>query len=400
MNRYGRFAIVIIAALLLVIGGVFYYLMQSSRIPDVAPIALDSEEPELIWRFLTDGPIIAEPVACDAGLLVCSAKGTFYLLDKETGVPQWSTNYSYGINVRPQVHGNRAYVAIYRGQIICVDLSDGRLLWKRTVRGSRYYRQMQIHKNSLFVQTSRGIVSLSLVDGKVIRHYPSSSLYPLAFSDSHIHIARSDEVAEGKYHGYIECRSPEGSLEWQTYIANAYLRALVYDKDILIVGGDDGVIRALNAGTGELAWSFDARGIGFQWMTEAGWLSIGHSILLLNDQVIFTVTQNDNFDALGAVISIDATNGKLKWTVETPHGPGGNLMHHQEHAFVWVNGGLFCVININDGSHRLVTLRPDHLVEVKLAPNVDGDRLYVASYDGYVRAFPISILQRTVSRLD
>jgi outer membrane protein assembly factor BamB len=364
---------------------------KSDRIPDVYPIELSSEEPELLWRYLADAPIAVAPVVCDTGVLVYSARGTLFFLDKDTGAPKWIVCHSRGTATTPLVIDSRAVINAANDNVLCIDLRDGNLLWRVRGRGSRWHRP-QVYDHQLFVRGRDDTMKLRLSDGHHILSYPSSSIYPLAFSDAALYLGRIQANSEGNHSGSVYSYSLTGNLKWQLPIADVHLRTLVYESDQLLLGADDGIIRSIIPETGRLLWMYDLRKSSLKWIKHVEKIIAGKDFLIIKDQVIVTVSQN-NLSEPGALASIDAENKKLNWIVETPKSLRGPLLGYKDFVVAHIDEHAFFVMNINTLAHKTVNLSPKYPPYVgMMMPAIAGDRLFVTSYDGYIRAFDVNIL--------
>lgn len=95
--------------------------LGSSR--DDSLIALDTETGNLLWRFVTDGPLRFAPVGWEGSVYFGSDDGHFYCLDAEDGSLRWKFQ---AVPSKRQVLGNRRLISTWpiRGGPV---LRDGRI---------------------------------------------------------------------------------------------------------------------------------------------------------------------------------------------------------------------------------------------------------------------------------
>lgn len=78
-----------------------------------------------------DTPITSGVAASGKSIFFGDAIGNFFAVDIQTGGQRWSCNYSdTAITGIPAVHGDNVVFAYVTGEIICLKISDGSLVWK------------------------------------------------------------------------------------------------------------------------------------------------------------------------------------------------------------------------------------------------------------------------------
>ncbi len=143
----------------------------------------------------------------------------------------------------------------------------------------------------------------------------------------------------------------------------------------VFVSSNDGFLHAMDAATGALQW-------------ENPGPALGYSGPLLREGKIF----NASLTGTGLVHSFDAKSGTKNWEI-----PTGSVIYDSSCAWgetrsggaVYVGNvnGTFSAIRARDGQilwqYRLA---PGHLLA---SPATDEARVYIASQNGYVVAFPL-----------
>jgi len=133
--------------------------------------AFNAETGEELWKIQQDVPAltlrgISAPVIASGGVLLGTGKGEVGVFILEKGQQGWSTIIGeptgstelervIDVDSAPVVFGDKIYAISSRGNLAAIDLSSGRVLWKRQFSS---FRQIAVHRNDIFITNTRGHV--------------------------------------------------------------------------------------------------------------------------------------------------------------------------------------------------------------------------------------------------
>ncbi|MBI3557422.1 MAG: PQQ-binding-like beta-propeller repeat protein, partial [Deltaproteobacteria bacterium] len=163
--------------------------------------------------------------------------------------------------------------------------------------------------------------------------------------------------------------------KWQFHTKNGVSSELLLEGNVLYFGAMDGNFYALDAEFGKVLWKYETKTPVFARGTIAG-------------KRIFITTSDD------VVYCLDQTTGKWIWHykrggnyITTVHGNSTPAVENGL-AYVGFSDGYLVALNANDGN--LVWEQKIHrgskFTDVDAMVLLDGDRLYVPSYDGELYA--------------
>lgn len=132
-------------------------------------VALDPVTGVTRWTYEQELPMltirgVAEPVVVSGGVVFGSGSGKVGVLISEHGLPAWeevvatpegATDLARLVDVdaKPVVVGNTIYAIAYNGELVALEMSSGRPLWKRDYAS---FRNMAIADNILYIVDSVG----------------------------------------------------------------------------------------------------------------------------------------------------------------------------------------------------------------------------------------------------
>lgn len=154
------------------------------------------------------------------------------------------------------------------------------------------------------------------------------------------------------------------AVSWQRPIDGPLGHAPTLRSGWVILAGQTGAVRALQAIDGRDVWSF-----------SAGAPLTGPASINGNQLVIAAASAN--------VTLLDLSTGHPVWTVTLDHAPGAPRLAG-ERVFVGTEGGRMIVLDALDGRNRFETRTGSNLTG---APALDDKLIYSAGQDGVLRAF-------------
>ncbi len=108
------------------------------------------------WNNKTEGDsqVKASPVLKDGKLITVSLKGLVRALDSESGKEVWRYDLKAPTSATPAIEGERVYVVSERGNLVALNLNDGREEHKTTVGTT--LASPTVHEGKLFIGTEGG----------------------------------------------------------------------------------------------------------------------------------------------------------------------------------------------------------------------------------------------------
>ena len=258
------------------------------------------EKPELLWKqTFKDAAFEAGAVVVDGVIYVGSAgtDGDFYALDLATGALKWKFHTEYGFVAAAAYRDGKVYVGDNEGRCYCLNAADGKPLWNFATKAAVHGGPNFFRGNVLFTSEDGGLYVLNAADGKLAWSYSiDEPLYCspsiagdrvfLGGCDSKLHVVdltkgtavatldigaqtgnapavRDDRVYFGTLGGGvlgIDWRAPK--VVW-TYAVprrkQEYKSSAALAEGLVVLGGQDRQLHALDAATGEERWNFPTK---------------------------------------------------------------------------------------------------------------------------------------------
>ena len=305
-------------------------------------IAMDPATGKIRWRFATEGPAFSTPEVSDGVVYFGSADHHVYALDATTGQVKWKYKTEGAIFAGPAVAAGMVVVPSVDLKIYGLDASTGERKWTLPVDGM--------------------VQSKCATDGQLV------------FIGDWANTLRAIDAAAGREVWQVKMgRAPSGSIA--TPYSPAISAPAVGDGKVY-VATNDGVLHAIDARTGKIAW---------EWW-EKGKNRLGYSGPLFHSGRIYLAIGSE-----GRTFCLEAQTGELVWTCDT-----GSVIY--DSSFTFAAGKVFigCVSGqfnaIDAATGKLVwayRLAPGHLLA---SPASDESRVFIVSMNGQVIALPAASL--------
>ncbi len=251
---------------------------------------------ELLWKkTFKDGMFEAAPAIVDGVIYIGALDGYFRALDLATGSERWKYHSELGFKASAAVREGRVYVGDCDGKFHCLDAATGKLLWGHTTdaeinAGANFY------KDKILCASQDGSLYCLAADGKLVWKYTIDNMLQcspavienrafLAGCDGKLHIVDLDT---GKAAATVEISDPTGSTpaclgdfayfgtqgatflcvdwkqakivwSWQPRRKSPIQSAAALADGLVIFGGRDRIVHALDAKSGTETWSFPAQ---------------------------------------------------------------------------------------------------------------------------------------------
>jgi len=290
----------------IVVGEMIYWVTGN----DLTAIQADTAMP--VWVFHAPDRIRSSPAYADGTLYFGADNGVFYALEAETGALKWHFQSSRSIRSAPAVVDGVVYVGTNDAKVFALDAATGDMKWEFR-SGDDVYAAITVTGSTVWVtSTDNTLHGVDLRNGHEKWSIPfigaGGLRYAPAAQDRRAYLAVKDRVyrisasgmsrplggalsarisaplALGRNHLYAGCRdgmlyalSPTGGrVEWSYQLHGAVLAQPLVAGNLVVAGGSQGEVVALDADTGALRWIYGERapweperGVNYQLMAAA-----------------------------------------------------------------------------------------------------------------------------------
>ncbi|HYP17957.1 MAG TPA: PQQ-binding-like beta-propeller repeat protein, partial [Opitutus sp.] len=220
--------------------------------------------PAPVWTRSLGAAIWASPVAFEGVLYVGATDGKFHAVRASDGHPLWTWSGSHALYGEALATADRIYFVDERTQLICLDRSDGALVWRTPLHDEalaggpppanetfnhRTATPVADARGTLYVgSTDRGLYAIRAASGKILwRHDVKARVYaPVAL--------RGDDVIVPCFDGSVVTINRRTRRELsRSQLGGALVSAPVVTPDRVVLGSRDYMLYALDRG-GAVAW--------------------------------------------------------------------------------------------------------------------------------------------------
>ena len=291
-----------------------------------------AEGPQLLWETMDAGKGYSSPVIVGDRLYITGMNEdetqeifSAYTLD---GKKVYQTAYSAPWNdtypetrTTPAIDGDKAYVISGSGDVVCLNIQDGKIVWK---------------------------VEAGKVYGRKTGNWGTSEC-PLVFDNKVIYTPAGDQTT------MVALNKENGELIWKTTAfgdVGAYVSPLLisYKGKRQIVGSTAKHIFGVNPESGEIEWSFREWGPSDR---DAKWPNIAPNTPIFKDGKLF-FCHGYNINGVMLQLADDLKSVSVVWrtdVLDTHHG-GYVEVNGTIYGSNWINNnqGNWCAIDWNTGA--------------------------------------------------
>lgn len=208
-------------------------------------------------------------------VIAADDEGHVRAYDKTDGNVVWEADLGddAAVTVAPVLAGGLLMIADDRGRIAALDPEDGSLAWSTSIEAPVLSTSASDGK-SLYVSTSRGrLVKLRVADGTEEWTFALDSEEPYFASPA----VSDGQVVFGASDGLVRALDAEtGALAWSTSVKAAVTAAPLLTVDVVYVGSMESQLIALERATGEKIWEQELGG-----RMKSGFASAGNRLVVL-----------------------------------------------------------------------------------------------------------------------
>lgn len=212
------------------------------------------------WDVFTSSPAVSD------GLVFFGAgDGGIYAVDAATGILQWSYRTGDVVHASPAVAGGAVYVGSWDGRLYALDARTGALRWTFQAGLDPAVHNQQGFQSSCAV--ADGVVYAGCRDAHVYALDAATGRRLWDYSTGKSWVIGTPAVRDGVVYAGTSDTARFFALDARSgrLLFNADLKAYVFSSAALCgprayVGSHNGVLYALDAGTGAIAWTFRTEG--------------------------------------------------------------------------------------------------------------------------------------------
>ena len=302
-----------------IVGGVAYVTCEDGFL-----YALDLATGAPRWKYNAGAPISSSPTVLAGLVLFGDQDGGFHAVSVASGKKAWSFKAEAEIISSANVWNDRLVFGSYDGNVYCLAVGAGSLLWKFETE-AQVHSTIGIADNCALVAGCDGSLRvLGMSNGKELR---ALDIDARTAAGSAI---RGDHVYIGTLGNRVLCIDWKKSRVAWTYEnpdrSFPFQSSAAVTDDLVIIGGRDKILHALDAETGKLGWSFRTKG------------RIDSSPVIVGRRVF--VGSSD-----GNLYGLDLAGGREQWRFEagapisaSPAVGGGCLVVGTEDGLVYCFG--------------------------------------------------------------
>lgn len=254
--------------------------------------ALNLENGELQWKYQASGEIKSSPTVFRNVLHFGDGMGVFHAVDAQTGERKWTFEAEAEIISSANVAQDRLLFGAYDQYLYCLSAEDGKLIWKFETEG-------YVHGTPAIIN---GAVVISGCDGylRLINIADGVEQQKIGLGD---YVAASPAILEdrayaGTFGNQVWCAELQNSeILWEyehperhfPFYASAAVTA-----DIVVIGGRDKIVHALEPQTGQLLWTYPAKS------------RVDSSPVIVGERVFFGTVG-------GELVALNLNSGKKTW---------------------------------------------------------------------------------------
>jgi len=224
-------------------------------------LALDAATGALKWKYTGAnadyGIGESSPAVAGGTVYIGDLEGVFHAVDAATGRAKWTFRTKAEIKSSPVVAGNRVLIGSYDGSLYALDVASGRELWKVTTdnyvhatpaiwNGVAYFGGCDEYFHGVRLSDGEQVVQLST------EAYTAASAL-LVDGVAYFGTFANDVVAVDIRAKRVTWRYMDPDRQFPFYSSAAFANGLV------ILGGRDKFVRAIDAATGQQRWAFATR---------------------------------------------------------------------------------------------------------------------------------------------
>ena len=273
--------------------------------------ALNAQTGAIRWKLPTAG-IIGKPVIANGVVYFAPQDGFVYAVDATTGHQRWrfqrtvNASAQVGLDGYPALDGDTLYVASDGGAVYALDAQTGKERWVFALPDSKghIYAAPAVGGGKVYVSSGNGTNAFYALDeatGKIAWQFSAPSGfdgYPLLAGDT-VYVG-----ANGYYQASVYALDAQtGTMRWNSQANDAVIARPASDGSHLFVGIRDSTLYEFDATTGASGWHITVGEGGGSGLAA---LPTGAAPMVA-DGVVYVGGES------GVVEALDAATGSTRW---------------------------------------------------------------------------------------
>ncbi len=248
------------------------------------------------WQYKTEEAIRSSPTVFRGMVFFGDSEGIVHAVDAATGAGKWKYTTDGEIISAANPSNDRIVLGSYDGTIYCLSIADGKLLWKLQTEGRVHGTPGIAGDRVIAAGCDEDLHVIDLATGAPV---PSISMGSVAGVCA---VVDGSVTYIGTYGSRVLAIDWKAKrLLWQFKDPERefpYMSSVAVADDVIVLGGRDKNLRALDKKTGKQRWAFRTRG------------RIDSSPVLVGDRVFVG-------SADGNLYEVDVKTGHERWRYET-----------------------------------------------------------------------------------
>ncbi|MBL8828873.1 MAG: PQQ-binding-like beta-propeller repeat protein, partial [Planctomycetaceae bacterium] len=255
-----------------------------------------------LWQFKTELGFKAAAAVREGRVFIGDCDGAFVCLDAKTGEKIWGKSTDAEISAGANFYQDRVLFGSQDGSLFCCQASDGKELWKYAIE-NQIQCMPTVVENRVFLAGCDGNFHVIDIDtGKAVAVLPindPTNATPAAVGDM-VYFG-----TQGASFLAVNWKKPEITWTYEPRRKSPFQSSAAVKDGIVVIGGRDRQLHAIDAADGKLKWSFPSK------------TQIDASPVIVGDRVF--VGTGD-----GRVVGLRLTTGDKLWEYETGGGFTGS----------------------------------------------------------------------------
>lgn len=299
-------------------------------------MAVDRNTGNLVWKKKLKAPVSSGPVVADNAIAVGTRDARLLVLDQSNGEERWQADVDNEVLAKPVIHGGKVIAKTVDGKLYAYSLANGEKIWRYN-HGS---------PTVILRAASQPVVS----DDMVV----------VGFSDGKL-VGLGPDTGELKWVRIIALPTGSSIVDRMVDID----ADPVIENDVIFVSTYQGQIMAMNINTGNTLWSHD--------MSSFTGMAVDNQSLYISD-------------AQDHVWAFDKKTGAVIWRQKDLQARGLTEPVLMGNAVVVADAEGFVHWLSREDGHFVTRIRASKNT-IASRPQVRGDKLYVLTENGELRAF-------------
>ncbi|MCG6155335.1 outer membrane protein assembly factor BamB family protein [Rubinisphaera margarita] len=264
-------------------------------------VCLEAKTGKEVWKYrsITDPDpktfapgFKAAPLVTDAAVFIGDEEGIFHCIDRKTGQQKWTFETFGEIVSSASLIDDRVIFGSYDNSLYCLKAENGEQLWKFETEGYVNCTPAIVNGFTFVTGCDEQLRVIDVQTGEQIKHMPLNT-YLIASP-----AIMGDELYVGTYASEVI------AVNWKQLTTQWAFRGSVGDfpyhssaaltGELVVVGGRDKMVHAINRRNGEEVWSFPTRG-----KVDSSPVIVGERVFVGSDD--------------GQLYELDLKSGKERW---------------------------------------------------------------------------------------